>query len=260
MKRSRKVNVFKVIILFLFTLFVILFVINETTLFKNDKTHTFDEAFDKQVQGDALHTKSKGNRFINASEQDVKAAMTVDRKDSDLMYMDLSEPIQMSEDEVNEMLKGKGILEGHGKAFLEAQKENDVNVIYLVSHAQLETGEGQSALARGLRKGDARYYNFFGIGAFDRQAVKTGASYAEKAGWTSPDKAIKGGASFVRNQYFENGQLNLYQMRWNPQNPATNQYASDIDWPSKIAERMEAYYKKYGIKKDDIRKDFYKKR
>ncbi|PCF84061.1 N-acetylglucosaminidase [Staphylococcus delphini] len=259
MKRLRKVKPLKAIIIVLFALFVILFVVNETALFKNDKTHTFDEAFAKQMQGDALHTKSKGNQFVNASEQDVKGAMTVDRKDSDLMYMDLSEPIEMSEDEVNDMLKGKGILEGHGKAFLEAQKENDVNVIYLVSHAQLETGEGRSALAKGLRKGDARYYNFFGIGAFDREAVKTGASYAQKAGWTSPDKAIKGGASFVRTQYFENGQLNLYQMRWNPQSPATNQYASDIDWPAKIAERMEAYYQKYGIKKDDIRKDFYKK-
>lgn len=259
MNRSRKVKPLKAIIIVLFVLFVVLFVVNETSLFKNDKTHTFDEAFAKQMQGDALHTKSKGNQFVNASKQDIKAAMTVDHKDSDLMYMDLSEPIEMSEDEVNDMLKGNGILEGHGKAFLEAQKENDVNVIYLVSHAQLETGEGRSALAKGLRKGDARYYNFFGIGAFDRKAVKTGASYAQKAGWTSPDKAIKGGASFVRTQYFENGQLNLYQMRWNPQSPTTNQYASDIDWPAKIAARMEVYYQKYGIKKDDIRKDFYKK-
>lgn len=48
-------------------------------------------------------------------------------------------------------------------------------------------------------------------------------------------------------------------MRWNPQSPATNQYASDIDWPAKIAARMEVYYQKYGIKKDGIRKDFYKK-
>lgn len=106
MNRSRKVKPLKAIIIVLFVLFVVLFVVNETSLFKNDKTHTFDEAFAKQMQGDALHTKSKGNQFVNASKQDIKAAMTVDHKDSDLMYMDLSEPIEMSEDEVNDMLKG----------------------------------------------------------------------------------------------------------------------------------------------------------
>lgn len=52
-----------------------------------------------------------------------------------------------------------------------------------------------------------------------------GKSYAEKEQWTSPDKAIIGGAKFIRNEYFENNQLNLYQMRWNPENPAQHQYA-----------------------------------
>ena len=52
---------------------------------------------------------------------------------------------------------------------------------------------------------------FFGIGAFDSSAVRSGKSYAEKEQWTSPDKAIIGGAKFIRNEYFENNQLNLYQ-------------------------------------------------
>lgn len=48
-----------------------------------------------------------------------------------------------------------------------------------------------------------------------------------------------GGASFVRNHYFENNQLNLYQMRWNPQNPGQHQYASDIKWVDNIADMMK---------------------
>lgn len=63
-----------------------------------------------------------------------------------------------------------------------------------------------------------------------------------------------GGASFVRNHYFENNQLNLYQMRWNPQNPGQHQYASDIKWVDNIADMMKKYYDNFGIKKENIRK------
>ncbi|MBA8760272.1 autolysin [Staphylococcus schleiferi subsp. coagulans] len=259
MKRFIKEKPSRALLILILTIFAILLLINETSLFKNDKTHTFSEAYDKQVKGEALHTKSESHQFVKASHQDIKNAMEIKRKDSDLMYMDLSEAVQMSEKEVNQMLKGKGILEGQGKAFLDAQNKYDVNVIYLISHAQLETGEGKSELAQGVKSGKKKYFNFFGIGAFDSDAVKTGSSYAQKANWTSPRQAIMGGAKFVRQNYFENGQLNLYQMRWNPKQPATNQYASDIDWARKIAERMSIYYEHYGVKKDDIRKDFYQK-
>ncbi|MGV3041838.1 N-acetylglucosaminidase [Staphylococcus rostri] len=234
-----------------------LLIVNETSLFKKHKVYTFEAAYAQQLQDGVLHTKASEKGFVEASHADVKRMMKVERKDSDLMYMDLSEPVNMSETEVNEMLKEKGILEGHGKAFLEAQERYDVNVIYLVSHAQLETAQGQSELAKGIKKGDKRYYNFFGIGAFDRDAVKTGTSYATKANWTSPEKAIIGGAAFVRQQYFENDQLTLYQMRWNPQAPGTNQYASDIEWAAKIAEQMAHYYEHYGIKKERVMKDDY---
>lgn len=259
MKAFIKKHPSRVFIIVILAVFFILLFINETTFFKNDKTVTFEEAFQRQVSQGIYHTKSNQNQFVEASNDDVKTAMRVKWRDSDLKYMDISEPVHLSEDEVNQMLKGKGILENQGKAFLEAQKATDVNVIYLVSHALIETGEGHSQLARGLKHGNQRYYNFFGIGAFDSHAVETGKSYAIEAKWTSPERAIKGGAQFVRDNYFKNGQITLYQMKWNPQNPGTNQYASDIDWPSKIAEHMQPYYDKFGIKKEDVRRDFYRK-
>lgn len=240
--------------------FAVLLIVNETSLFKKQKMYTFETAYAKQLEGGILHTESSDKGFVKASPEKVKEQMAVKRRDSDMMYMDLSKTVNMSEEEVNEMLKGKGILEGRGKTFLEAQKRHNVNVIYLVSHAQLETGQGRSELAKGVKKGKQTYYNFFGVGAFDSHAVKTGTSYAVKAKWTSPDKAIVGGAAFVKQQYFDNEQLSLYQMRWNPQAPGTNQYASDIDWASKIAKQMEYYYKEYGIKKDRIYKNHYAKK
>ena len=48
-----------------------------------------------------------------------------------------------------------------------------------------------------------------------------------------------GGAAFIRHQYFENEQITLYQMRWNPKNPGSHQYASDIEWADKIADNMK---------------------
>lgn len=259
MKSWIKKHPSRVFIIVILVIFILLLFINETHLFTNDKTVTFDEAVQRQTTQGVLHTTSRDNQFVEASEREVKEAMRVKLRDSDLKYMDISEPVQLSKDEVNRMLQGKGVLENQGEAFLEAQKETDVNVIYLVSHALIETGKGHSELAHGIKHHKQRYYNFFGIGAFDSNAVETGKSYAVQEKWTSPQRAIKGGAHFVREQYFKNGQISLYQMKWHPQNPGTNQYASDIEWPDKIAAKMQHFYDEYGIKKDDVRRDFYLK-
>lgn len=79
--------------------------------------------------------------------------MTISHKDNDLKYMDITEKVPMSESEVNQLLKGKGFLENRGKVFLEAQEKYEVNVIYLVSHALVETGNGKSELAKGIKDG-----------------------------------------------------------------------------------------------------------
>jgi len=63
--------------------------------------------------------------------------------------------------------------------------------------------------------------------------------------------------SFIRHQYFENEQITLYQMRWNPKNPGSHQYASDIEWADKIADNMKKDYERLGIKKDKIRRNYY---
>lgn len=243
----------------LLVIFAILFVIYDTLLFEHRKTHTFDEAVEKQTSDGVINTKEKDGRFVNASKKDVEEAMAVDSQHHNLKHMDISEKVPLSKSEVNRLLKGKGVLEGQGQAFLDAQDKYEVNALYLVSHALVETGNGQSELAHGLKSGHERYYNFFGIGAFDANALKHGNSYTKKEKWTSPRKAIIGGARFVRYNYFKHHQLSLYQMRWNPQNPGTNQYASDIDWDDNIAQLMARYYDKYGIKKDHIHKDYYKK-
>ncbi|MCD8903265.1 N-acetylglucosaminidase [Staphylococcus gallinarum] len=246
-----------VLLIVILAVFVLLLIINETTLFNNQKTNTFNEAVSKQVDGNALNMKEEQGQFVDASRADVKQAMDIDNEYENLNYMDISEKVPMSEHELNQILKDKGILKGQAKAFLKAQEKYDVNVLYLISHALVETGHGRSELAKGIKDDGKKYYNFFGIGAFDENAVHTGSSYAKKQSWTSPKRAIMGGAKFVRKNYFDKKQITLYQMRWNPKAPGEHQYASDIAWDGNIARFMQHYYDKFGIKKDHVYKDYY---
>ena len=96
------------------------------------------------------------------------------------------------------------------KQLLQHVKYN-INEIYLISHAFLESGNGTSNFASG------RYgiYNYFGIGAYDNNP-NNAIPFARNRGWTSPAKGIMGGAKFVRQDFINKGQNTLYRMRWNP--------------------------------------------
>nr|WP_269144033.1 N-acetylglucosaminidase [Clostridium guangxiense] len=138
----------------------------------------------------------------------------------------------ISADDINNVLKGKGVLENKGAVFLQAAADSNINPMYLVSHALLETGNGTSNLATGIVVNGETVYNMFGIGAYDENADYYGSQYAYNQGWFSVDAAIKGGAKFVSSSYINNPQYNqdtLYKMRWNPNNPS-HQYATDVKW------------------------------
>ncbi|WHY76934.1 glucosaminidase domain-containing protein [Neobacillus sp. WH10] len=149
-------------------------------------------------------------------------------------------------------LAGKGILEGKADAFLEASKKYNINEIYLISHALLETGNGNSALAQGIivdtvdgKKLDqpVKVYNMYGIGAIDSCPNTCGAETAYKKGWFTPEAAIIGGAEFIGAGYINAStpQNTLYKMRWNPDAP-WHQYATDIGWAVKQTNSIKKIY------------------
>lgn len=152
-------------------------------------------------------------------------------------------------EDLDNVLKGKGILEGKGQAFLDAAKANNINPAYLVSHALLETGNGTSLLANGgLKDANGKYqyevpvYNFFGIGAIDKNANYYGTKTAYDNKWFTPEEAIMGGAKWISPRYINNEtskQDTLYKMRWNPVNPGEHQYATDISWAYKQISRLK---------------------
>lgn len=162
-------------------------------------------------------------------------------------FLDLSKASSVSKQELNSLLKGKGTLQGQAQAFIDAGVKNNINDLYLVSHALLETGNGMSELAQGVKYNGTTVYNMYGVGAYDGCAVSCGAQTAYNEGWTTPYKAIVGGAKFIGNNYVKAGQNTLYKMRWNPasmesRGGASHQYATDIGWASKQINTMYNLY------------------
>jgi len=163
-------------------------------------------------------------------------------------FLILSEPAGTSAAEINKnVLNGKGILAGKAASFIQAASSNGINEIYLISHALLETANGTSPLATGIKYNGTTVYNMYGIGAYDHDPNGTGAKYAYNQGWTSVEKAIVGGAAFVAKSYIHAGQDTLYKMRWNPESMSTkgyasHQYATDIGWAVKQTARMAQIY------------------
>ena len=248
-----KENIPFILLIIVMALFTLAFFVSETSFFKTEEisTYTFDEAASMQVSNNTGDVKLTDNAIEYAGEDDIKEAMTISGS-NDFQFVPLNSQAGADENDLNTLLEGKGILEGTGAAFLEAEQKHQVNALYLISHALLETGHGDSELASGIEVEGTTYYNFFGIGAFDRAAVAEGSSYAREAGWSTPEAAIIGGAEFIRDNYLDNGQNTLYRMRWNPENPGTHLYATDIEWAEKIASIMNSYYSSLGLSHDEL--------
>ncbi len=182
-------------------------------------------------------TNSEVQRYFMPSEENIKQYK--------FQFLNLASLAGISEAEAKGYLEDKGILSGKEATFIEAAKANNINEIYLMAHACLETGNGTSQLARGVNYKGTTVYNMFGIGAVDSNPVGKGAEYAYNMGWTSPEKAIIGGAEFISQKYINNYPYNqdtLYEMRWNPASPGYHQYATDIAWATKQAAWMEKIY------------------
>ncbi|WP_165983717.1 N-acetylglucosaminidase [Macrococcus bovicus] len=232
--------------------------------------YTYRQALQRQMHANAV--ASDGVKWSKATRSQIARYLRPEpyyqHSEQKYQFLNLRKPQGISAGKLDELLKGKGILEGQGDAFREAARQSDLNEIYLISHAQLETGKGASELAKGLKVNDKgqldpdgkTYYNFFGVGAFDHDAVAEGAKYAQQQGWDTPEKAIKGGAQFIAREYLSrDNQYTLYSMRFNPVDPGRHQYATDVMWAHHNARQMAKYYHKLGLEGKFFTRHYYKK-
>ena len=214
---------------------------------------TFPQAVSIQMAQDPPPKIWVRGGVINATEAETAEYMNPNNYIAGVykyQFMDLSAPNGVSEEALNAYLADKGILRGHGRAFIEAAQVYGLSEVYLVVHSCLETGNGTSALSRGQNVNDVTVFNVFGIGAYDNSALSSGAARAYREGWTSVDAAIMGGAKYISEAYVhsnENHQNTLYKMLWNPEHPGEHQYATDVSWAVKQAVNIGNVLAELGI-------------
>lgn len=223
------------------------------TIIRTEYNKTLQEAAAEQnPKGAPIYSESTG--FMKASNNQVGFYMNPNNflDDYGKYYFLVLNYMEVSAEDLNTLLKGKGVLDGKGGVFLKAAKENDVNPIYLVSHALLETGNGTSKLSNGILVSSVdgnpvepkTTYNMFGVKAFDEDPNRLGSEYAYKEGWFTIDEAIIGGAEYIGSNYInriQEKQNTLYKMKWDINCKAGwyHQYATDIGWPVKQIKRIK---------------------
>ncbi|MGO3049105.1 MAG: N-acetylglucosaminidase [Staphylococcus sp.] len=228
---------------------------------------SLDKASKKQIDNyTSQQVSSKDNKtWRDASSTEIEEAMDskafIDSDKQKYQFLELDKYQGIDQNRIKRMLIDNPTLLKHTDDFIQAAKEKHVNEVYLISHALLETGSAKSELASGVEIDGKKYYNFFGVGALDEDPINTGAEYAKKHGWDTPEKAISGGANFIHEHFLSHKDQNtLYSMRWNPKNPGEHQYATDIKWAESNASLMADFYKnmktegkyfKYFVYKDD---------
>lgn len=135
--------------------------------------------------------------------------------------------------------------------FINAAAKNNVSPVFLAARARQEVGGGSDAI-NGTSVLGTKVYNPFNIGAFGgTNPLYNGLLYARTAGWTTPAKAVEGGAAELSKYYISKGQHTIYYQRFNVRNGAgsvgTHQYMTNIHAPYNESYNTKESYSKYGI-------------
>ena len=155
-----------------------------------------------------------------AEERQQKQNIIMLRSNGISEYMDLGSNVNISVEDMDKIInyyeskvKGGSRFKGKGYAFVQAAKETGLNPVYLYAHAALESGFGNSYLARTRS-------NFYGINAWD-----TNPDRASIMG-DSIDEGIINGAYWIKDNYYDEGLTTLNSMK--------EYYASDPSWADSI--------------------------
>lgn len=148
---------------------------------------------------------------------------------TDLTKHDLGKTVDsLTAGQLNEWINSNtdedSLMYNQGEAFMEAGKVSGLDPRYLVAHSAQETGWGKSNIVKDKN-------NFYGIGAFDD------TPYSSAYGYDGAKAGIVGGAKFIADEYYSQGQTTLSSMHRDPDGSGHN-YATDPGWADKIANIM----------------------
>jgi len=111
--------------------------------------------------------------------------------------------------------------ESYINALMDSGKQYNLNPYYLVARIIQEQGTaGTTVLSSGKEytgKSGTTYsglYNLYNIEATGSDIIENGLKKAQKEGWTSIEASIAGGAKWIKENYSDFGQTNLYLQKF----------------------------------------------
>lgn len=132
-----------------------------------------------------------------------------------------------------------------GGAFVAAAKKYNIDPVYFISQAMLESGWGRHCVM-GHDDGGT-YYNISGVNANDSNPHGGALSYAKSHGWNSVEAAVNGTARFVAKDYIHSdkyGQDTLYKFV-HPPKYSWHQYCTSDDYEEQVSSIMRMFDKAY---------------
>lgn len=157
---------------------------------------------------------------------------------------------------IKSMLKNTGLAEYAEKFEMAGVREN-VNSVSLAARSKQEVSKGDGTLSGSIQKTEEKdetgnvlgLYNFFNIYAYANafpncdSAVGCAIEYAKRSDWTTPEKAILGGAKFIADNYINKGQDTGYFQKWDVIDGGnglyTHQYMTNVEAP--LSEASKTY-------------------
>lgn len=150
---------------------------------------------------------------------------------------------------------------------MEAAKEYNISPYHLASRIRQEQGTGGGgSMISGTWTGESGaykgYYNYFNVGAYGKTNTaifKSGLTYAKNHGWSDPEKAIKGGASFIAKEYIACGQDTLYLQKFNVANKNnyySHQYMTNVSASKSEGLATKKAYQNMGLLTKDSKIKF----
>lgn len=153
----------------------------------------------------------------------------------------------------------KTINKTYTQVIIDAGKKFNISPYHLASRIRQEQGPGnatETATGNGkgkYNKGYAGYYNYYNIGATGGTTatiIKNALEKAKKENWTDPEKAIIGGAEFVRNEYIGYGQNTSYLQKFDVDNSDGDlywhQYMTNVSASKTEGQETRNAYSKMG--------------
>lgn len=147
------------------------------------------------------------------------------------------------------------INKSYAQVIYEAAKNNGISPYHLAARIRQEQGNGTSSLISGTKEGYVGYYNYCNIGASGESSseiIINGLTRAKSEGWTTPELAINGGASFLKGGYIGNYQDTLYLQKYHVDNSSkfslyNHQYQQNVSAPYTEGLDVRDAYEELGI-------------